>query len=262
MDKGGSEMHYLSGFLCPDSVARLSSDVLASFRPGRNVVDLMYSPVVSELAARVSEQVGQPLRYFKAFVFLLSDTTAETATSNEAEGWHVDDSCTLVDGECFNVWIPLYCSSSDSGVRVIERARNQELYALLGDETLPLDIWVRSSAERTFSQLADIGGAEIIMIRRGSSCSAALRWEDIEITEALNPVLGDVAVFSQRELHQGHHRGGVRIQLSIKFMTADARIIYQVDDQLIPSKPLSKHGRLEAQLVSELLRVSMERMAR
>src|SRR5690606_28572508 len=87
--------------------------------------------VVERIRQRVVEHIGKDIVFFKAFLFLLSKTTYAGVAANNGEGWHNDASCDDVDGECFNVWIPLYCSDPGSGLRVAAREENEWLYSKL-----------------------------------------------------------------------------------------------------------------------------------
>lgn len=249
-------MRYLDSFLSDTTLRALVADVLHAYNPHANAIDLSHSNAIDEIKRSLESVVGHSLRYFGAFLLLVSETTIETATSNASEGWHVDSSCAHIEGCCYNAWIPLYNSSTNTGVQVITQDDNPELYDLLGDATLPLDILVRTSARSVFEQLKANGDADLILLRREASRALALNWSDITFRIHGNPCVGDVALFKQTEIHRGFHQGGIRLQLSIKFLDVYAREIRTQMPHIPMPKPLSKHGRLEAQLVRELLGIS------
>lgn len=250
-------MRYLESFLSDVTLRALAADVLQAYNPPANAIDLASSRVVEEIRQSLEPVLQRPLRYFGAFVLLVSQTTIETATQNTSEGWHVDSSCAHVGGDCYNAWIPLYNSSTHTGIEVIAQDDNPEIYEHLGDATLPLDILVRTSAQNVFERLTASGDADLILLRREASRSLVLNWSDVAISSRSNPYVGDVALFKQTDIHRGFHHDGIRIQLSIKFLDAEAREIRTQAPQVSTPKPLSKHGRLEAQLVRELLGMSV-----
>lgn len=252
-------MHILKDFVTPATMRSLIADVLAAYDPQRNALDLGQSPVVAQLGAQLETIVARPLGFFAAFLFLVADTTLETVSSNPGRGWHVDSACSQVDGDCYNLWLPLYSSAAGTGVEVVAAADNAELYQCLGDPRLPLDILVRAGAPDLFAQLGADARTDLILIRRGSPQALFLSWDDLVLRRMENPRVGDAAVFRQADIHRGFHDAGIRIQLSLKYVDRAAR-------QLEPGVPtaaargLSKHGRLEAQLVRELLGVQAARL--
>jgi len=251
-------MRYLENFLSDATLRTLAADVLQAYNPQVNAIDLSHSCVIDEIRQSLEPIVQRPLRYFGAFLLLVSHTTIETATKNVSEGWHVDSSCAHVSGDCYNTWIPLYNSSTNTGIQVIAQADNSEIYRHMGDATLPLEILVRTSAQEVFERL-DATDADLVLLRRDGSRSLVLNWSDVAICSRNNPCVGDVALFKQTEIHRGFHQNGIRIQLSVKFMDADAKEIHAQAPQTPMPKPLTKHGRLEAQLVRELLGISVLR---
>jgi hypothetical protein len=253
-------LHILPGLLSRDALHALVADALAAYDPQRNTIDLRDSRAVEDLRTRLEAVVGHELAYFGAFFLLVADTTIETANGNAGEGWHVDSTCTRIDGTCFNAWIPLYSRSTSTGVEVIARDDNAELYERLGDPCQPLDIFARNAATDLFARLGVGDDTDLVLVRQGTRNALLLCRDDLVVRRCENPQPGDVALFRQTEIHRGFHRDGLRVQLSIKFAAADARPLAADGESAPPGRPLSKHGRLEAQLVRELLGVQLERL--
>jgi hypothetical protein len=244
-------MHYFNDFLSRSRLGALCADALAAYDPARNGLDLSRSAAVDEIRLALETRIGRRLRYFGAFLLLVSETTIETAIGNAGEGWHTDGSCSAVRGDCFNAWIPLYNSSRHTGLEVIAADDNPWIYERLGDEGRPLEIYVRSSAADMFERIG--ADADLLLLRRDERRSLLLDWRDVRVTTCAGPAPGDLAIFRQTEIHRGFHQGGIRIQLSLKFLDQNAVDLRDTGAPPPPAKTLSKHGRLEAQLVRELL---------
>jgi len=248
-------MHYFCGFLTNHELGALCADALSAYSSVRSEIDLSRSATLDVLRCRLQARLGRRLRYFGAFLLLVSDTTIETANGNTSEGWHTDDSCALVSGDCFNAWIPLYNSSRSSGLEVIPERDNAWIYEHLGDPVSPLEIFVRTSSSHIFDRLAAGEDTDILLLRRGIRKSLLLEWEALRVVRHDAPLAGDLALFRQTEIHRGIHDGGIRIQLSLKFLDERAVDLREPVVAAAPTKALSKHGRMEAQLVRELLSI-------
>lgn len=246
-------MQYISGFLTGHELGALCADALSAYSPVRNGIDLSRSAALVALHRRLEARLGRRLRYFGAFLLLVSDTTIETANGNASEGWHTDDSCAWVSGDCFNAWIPLYSSSRSSGLEVIPECENGWIYEHLGDPASPLEIFVKTSARQLFDRLAAGCDSDILLLRRDIRTSLLLDWNALRIARHDAPRAGDLALFRQSEIHRGIHRDGIRIQLSLKFLDERAVDLRDPAAAAAPARALSKHGRMEAQLVRELL---------
>jgi hypothetical protein len=253
-------LHILPGLLSRPSLRELVADALAAYDPRRNAIDLRGSRVVDGLRLQLEAVVGQPLAYYGAFFLLVSETTIETATGNAGDGWHVDSTCARIDGTCFNAWIPLYSRATSTGVEVIARDGNEELYERLGDPRRPLDIFARKRSADVFARLGVDDGIDLVVVRQGTNNALLLCQDDLVVHRYENPRPGDVALFRQTDIHRGFHDDGLRVQLSIKFVVAGARTDPAGEEPVPPGRPLTKHGRLEAQLVRELLGLQLERL--
>lgn len=246
-------MQYISGFLTRHELGALCADALSAYSPVRNGIDLSRSATLDALRRRLEARLGRRLRYFCAFLLLVSDTTIETANGNASEGWHADDSCALVAGDCFNAWIPLYNSSRSSGLEVIPESENRWIYEHLGDPGSPLEIFVKTSASQLFDRLAAGSDSDLLLLRRAIRTSLLLDWNALRIVRHDAPLAGDLALFRQTEIHRGIHHDGIRIQLSLKFLDERAIDLRGPATAAAPARALSKHGRMEALLVHELL---------
>lgn len=248
-------MQYFSSFLTKHELGALCTDALSAYSSVRNEVDLSHSATLDVLRSRLEARLGRRLRYFGAFLLLVSDTTIETANGNASEGWHADDSCAVVSGDCFNAWIPLYNSSRSSGLEVIPECENAWIYEHLGDPVSPLEVFVKTSSSHIFDRLAAGDDTDILLLRRGIRKSLLLEWKDLRVVRHDAPLVGDLLLFRQTEIHRGIHDGGIRIQLSLKFLDERAVDLRDPVAAAAPTKSLSKHGRMEAQLVRELLSI-------
>ena len=248
-------MQYFSGFLTKHELGALCADALSAYSSVRNELDLSRSATLDALRCRLEARLDRRLRHFGAFLLLVSDTTIETANGNASEGWHTDGSCALVSGDCFNAWIPLYNSSRSSGLEVIPECDNAWIYEHLGDPVSPLEIFVKTSSRHIFDHLAASDDTDILLLRRGIRKSLLLAWKDLRVVRHDAPLAGDLALFRQTEIHRGIHDGGIRIQLSLKFLDEHAMDLRDPGAAATPTKTLSKHGRMEAQLVRELLSI-------
>ncbi|MBL8300635.1 MAG: hypothetical protein JNN30_20035 [Rhodanobacteraceae bacterium] len=246
-------MYYFSRFLTTHEIGALCTDALMAYSPTHNELDLSRSATLEAVRDRLEVRLGRRLRYFGAFLLLVCDTTIETANGNASEGWHTDGSCALVSGDCFNAWIPLYNSSRSSGLEVITDCDNAWIYEHLGDPASPLEVFVRGSASHIFDRLGASDGTDLLLLRRALRKSLLLEWKALHVARYDAPAAGDLALFRQTEIHRGVHRDGVRIQLSLKFLDERAIDLRSPDAAIVPEKQLSKHGRIEAQLVRELL---------
>ncbi|MDY1034228.1 hypothetical protein [Stenotrophomonas sp. CFBP8980] len=206
---------------------------------------------VELIRQRVGSVLGQDVVFFKAFLFLLTETTYEGVRVDDGEGWHNDASCNDVNGECINVWIPLYCSGQSSGVRVATRRDNEWLYSALPQAGARLDVLTKARRPDLFE---GDGSDDLLVIDAANGAGISLKVSDLILQTAVGLSVGDAVIFSQRDLHQGIHGDGVRIQLTLKFVVDSNAAIAEETASSTSIKPtLSKHGVLERQLMRELL---------
>ncbi|QDE40697.1 hypothetical protein FIV34_16525 [Luteibacter pinisoli] len=238
-------------------VEKLIDDTLSSYDPQSTNIELMDHAAIDELRDIAARAVGRPLYYWKAFLFVATETTMETVSSDASDGWHIDGSTTDAGHgvDCFNTWIPLYVSGASTGLAVIPREKNVELYACLGDARLPLGIYTRERAPEVLQQL-QADSADFVFIRHATGDSVAALRGDLYVETIDAPVVGDAAIFYQNDIHRGFHEDGVRIQLSIKFTDSPLTSASRATHAKL--KELSKHGRLEGVLVRELLKISKQ----
>ncbi|MBK0026994.1 hypothetical protein IAE57_12535 [Stenotrophomonas sp. S48] len=239
------------GFLPSSVVVDLLDEVLQAKLLETNQLMIEPDRSVEAIKRLVGASIGRDITFFKAFLFLLTETTHESARANDGEGWHNDASCNDVDGECLNVWIPLYCSAKSSGLRIAPRHRNEWLYSALPRPRARLDVLTKTKRPDLFDPDSS---DDLLIIDKDNGGGISARLSDIDIEDVSNVTVGDAAIFSQSDLHQGMHAEGVRIQLTLKFLTAGTSHIANQRYMPAPTPPsLSKHGRLERQLMQELL---------
>lgn len=206
---------------------------------------------VEAIRQRVGSVIGRDVVFFKAFLFLLTETTYESVRDDDGEGWHNDASCNDVNGECINVWIPLYCSGQSSGVRIAARRDNEWLYSALPQAGARLDVLTKARRPELFQS---DGSDDLLVIDTANGAGISLKVSDLRVQTAIGVSVGDAVIFSQSDLHQGIHGDGVRIQLTLKFVAdGNAEIAAQTASSTAIQPTLSKHGVLERQLMRELL---------
>lgn len=238
-------------FLPSHLVEELVKETLQAKLLGTNQLLIGPGHSVEAIRQRVGSVLGRDVVFFKAFLFLLTETTYEGVRGDDGEGWHNDASCNDVNGECINVWIPLYCSGQSSGVRVAASRDNEWLYSALPQAGARLDVLTKERRPDLFE--AD-GSDDLLVIDAANGAGISLKFSDLSLQAAIGVSVGDAVIFSQSDLHQGIHGDGVRIQLTLKFVAdSNEDTIAQTASSTATQPKLSKHGVLERQLIRELL---------
>lgn len=272
-------MNYHSQFCSPDELNSLISSVQHHYDPGSNRIDL---PDIDALKAKITDYIfttqGVEVEFLGAFMFLACSTTMERMKLHG--GWHTDSTCTVIDGDCFNAWIPLYVDSLDTGLEVIGEAENPDFYEQLGDPTQPLEIVSRNGSPHIFKMLDIPQSKDMVAINTLSGTVVPFHVEELNVSHFAAPKAGDLCLFRQSEVHRGFHQDGVRIQLSLKFFDKAAQLnkkqsnshykllhnnlgldsipsFINVLNQITPVKPLSKHGKLEGEMLKALFRTQL-----
>jgi len=251
MQLAGETMLYLQQQLPRSLVDQLIREVLDAYSPSHNALDLELNGAVKELKLIAEGVIQENLRYLSAFLFLVTDTTFETSVSGHGNGWHIDGTTKYVSGDCYNIWIPIYTSSNETGLEVITHADNLEIYEQLGNPLLTANVITKVKSKQLFNKLTRREDSDLLIIGNDTNI-LEISSKDLSIHSILSPSVGDLAIFKQNELHRGRHSNGVRIQLSIKFVTNHSVVDNAYYVKTAP-KMLSKHGRLESHLIKELL---------
>ena len=236
--------------------------------------------LIHKLTDFFSGNMGVQVDFMHSYIFLASETTMVSRMFNSDQGWHIDGTSQVIDGDCYNVWIPIYNDSSKSGVEIIPEEQNQDLYTSLGDLTYPVNIYTKNAASWIFKVLQEEipDDTDLIIAKPHNGMVLPLALNQLKTKRYENPRVGDIAIFKQTEIHRGFHSDGIRIQLSLKFKTKEARLnakpsnteyqLFKVfskgsDDYgsfcnfqkfFNTNPPVSKHGRLERETIVSLLR--------
>lgn len=254
--------------------------VKTNFNPHTNQVELAGAEAaVGELLRITEQEVGNKVSYYKSHLFIASPTTPPE--------WHTDLSSSEVNGDCYNIWVPLFVKASPAGIRVIPKEKNADLYEKLGDSRLQVDIFERAAAPKLFDLARVSSQYDILFLKKELGMLLPYQTQALHIESYQEAKVGDLAIFKQDEVHSGIGDNGIRLQLQLKFITAGTRLnaepsnrLYQLfktytgstDDLqqfksfssqvsgIMENKQLSKHGRLQAQLVPTLLECQLDQM--
>lgn len=237
--------------------------------------------LINKIKDYFSSNLNIAANFIRAGVILASESTMRPRMGTVSEGWHVDGACRFVDGDCYNVWIPIYNDSSNSGIEIITHADNSELYTELGDQTYDIEVTTQKGAPWIFDLIkAKIkSDSEMIFFKPENAKLVITAKNKIYITRLDSPVTGDIAIFKQSEIHRGFHYHGIRIVVNLKFMDSNAKLnskpsntfyrlfeIYSKGqnydyelfsvfiNNFIPKQDLSKHGLLERELINTVLK--------
>jgi hypothetical protein len=229
MALGRYEMSYQKEFLNPEELQQIRRSVAAAVALKNDNVNIIEPVGIDNILAKIAEHItgltGQSVEYFRSFLFLASESTmVYDRAPQEIPGWHKDATCALVDGDCFNAWLPLYNEAENSGVAVISAAKNPQIYDKLEDLSYPLSIYTKQNDPAFFNMLEGKIGPDIdmVLITPHNGVVVPINTNQLNITRYENPTAGDLAIFKQTEIHGGFHQSGVRIQLSLKFRAKDA----------------------------------------
>lgn len=231
----------------------LIGEVIHAYEPRTNLLDLSQSTIVKQLRCAGEHLLARNLRYFRAYIFLVSATTIETAQNNLSGGWHIDGTSNFVNGDCFNFWLPIYNSSVKSGLEVISAMRNESLYRELDGYLNAASVLVRPNANKILEHIGVDCTSDFAFLFDDNRKLLEFPRSELLVDCVENASLGSCVVFKQNEFHRGNHSDGIRIQLSLKFVDSAAQIKRQDPEEI--TKILSKHGRLESQLIRELLKI-------
>lgn len=236
--------------------------------------------LIDKLIDHFRTELNVRVKHLQSFIFLASSTTMSSITNAPDQGWHIDGTNQLVDGDCYNVWIPLYNDSTKSGIEIITEKENKKLYQELGDVTYPIMVFTLEGFPSIFELLnASIAkDSDLILIKPNSGKILSVKKGELYIRRHVNPQSGDIEIFKQSELHRGFHDNGIRIQLSLKFRDENAALnskpsnplykIFETYSQgqggynefrnflkfFTPKGQITKHGMLEKDLIMTLLK--------
>lgn len=278
-------------FLSKQELLRLIKCVMDNYNPAdlKNTINLKSDEgLIQKITEHFECEYGVQVKYIQSFIFLASSTTMSSKATSPDQGWHTDGTCQVIDGDCYNVWIPIYNDSTCTGIEVIPEKENRELYRILDDATYPIMVYLRDTAPVVFDimkgQISD--DDDMIFAKAYNGVIVPASRKKIYIERCENPEPGDICIFKQSEIHRGFHKNGIRIQLSLKFQTINARLNPKPSNNLYklfqnfskghgdyeqymeflklftPTSPISKHGMLEKDLLMTLLKNTCRELER
>jgi hypothetical protein len=274
---------FTKNFFNKQELSTLVRSVIDNYNPMelKNTIALKnIDGLIRKLSYHFAAEYDTEVKLIQSFIFLASSSTMSSRMTSPDQGWHTDGTCQVIDGDCFNVWIPIYNDSTCSGIEVIPEQENKQLYETLGDPTYPLMVYLRDAAPWVFDVMKrDIpADADMLLVKTHNGTILPVAKNKMNVLRFDDARPGDIAIFKQSEVHRGFHENGIRIQLSLKFQTADARLnpkpsnnLYKLFetftkgqggyDQFMsfsklfsPKYPMSKHGMLEKDLLVTLLK--------
>ena len=280
---------YQQGFFNSNDIEILLNSVISNCESSelKNIIRLNnVDTVIQKLTEFFKNSMGIEVDFIQSYIFLASETTMVSRMISNDQGWHIDGTSQVIDGDCYNVWIPIYNDSYESGVEVISEEQNPDIYNSLGDPTYPVNIYTKNTASWIFKVLQEEipEDTDLIIVKPHNGVVLSLELGQVNTWKCNHPEIGDIAIFKQTEIHRGFHSDGIRIQLSLKFKTKDAKLnakpsntqyqLFKVlskgsDDyeqfcsfqEFLSAKPeLSKHGRLERQAIVSLLKSELLRV--
>ena len=217
-------MAYIKNFFNIEELKSLNKSVSeGTDSMSGNIITLKnIEPIINKIKKHFLDEFSIEVEPLRNYLFLASNSTMSygRAPSRNPQ-WHTDGTCRLVDGECFNVWVPLYNDSSESGIEVIRKEQNKNLYTDI-DPKEHLTIYNNFEHPRIFSALPDT--VDLLCIQESSGLILPVSSSNLYIERYENTQPGDIVIFRQSDIHGGFHRGGIRIQLSLKFYCKTAKL--------------------------------------
>jgi len=278
-------------FFSQSELLTLIKCVIDNYNPTdlKNTINLACAgELIQKISDHFESEYGVRVKFIQSFIFLASSTTMSSKATSADQGWHTDGTCQIIDGDCYNAWIPVYNDSTCTGIEVIPESENKDLYAALGDATDPPVVYVRDTAPWVFDIMKGriASNADMIFVKSYNGTILPVCKKDLHIVRCEDPQPGDISIFKQSEIHRGFHKNGIRIQLSLKFQAIDARLnsnpsnnLYKLFEAFAkgnggydeymeftklftPKTPLSKHGILERDAILSLLKNTCRELER
>lgn len=282
-----NSVYYKKNFLNKEELDLLLRSVIEdnnSFR-AKNVLELRgIEDIHTKIHQFFIENLGIEVDFLNSFIFFACETTMNSRIDSNSTGWHTDGTCSIVDGDCYNIWLPIYNDSSHTGIEVIPEEDNKELYAQLGDPTEVPMIYAKETSPEIFGFFSGKipSDTDLVIVKVASGLILPITKSKLKILRFENSQPGDVVIFKQSDLHRGFHSDGIRIQLSLKFRNKNSKInqkstneFYKLFESInsgdqtfdnyqkflefiLPTGQLSKHGVLEKQATSSLLKANLQ----
>ena len=274
---------YIENFLSKQELKSLIGSVIESYDPGalRKSISLKNSDgLINRITRFFAEEYGVKAKFWQSFIFLANSSKMAPGATASDQTWHTDGSCQIIDGDCYNVWIPIYNDAASTGIEVIPEKGNEELYAKLGDPTYPLTVYLRDAVPWIFDILKEQIPPETdtLLVKMYNGAIIPLGRYQTNMVRIENPKPGSLSIFKQSEVHRGFNNNGIRIQLVLKFQDVNAKLnvkpsnnLYKLFETFTQGKggfdqylefmkmftqkaSISKHGILEGDLLMSLLK--------
>ncbi len=228
-------MIYQKGFLNFEDLQNLrrSTSVGVSSMIGNIIVLKNIDNILIKIKKYFAECCELEVEYLRSFLFLASDSTMSFGGAQRLNPqWHTDATCRLIDGDCYNVWIPIHNDSECSGLEVISREKNEKLYENI-DPNEHTTIYNKFDHSRMFDALPSLVPADtdLILIQEASGLIQPESIAKLNVARYDNSLPGDILIFKQSDIHGGFHDGGIRIQLSLKFLCKNAKLNRQSSNE-------------------------------
>jgi hypothetical protein len=185
------------------------------------------NPLLEQIGEHVGRLAATEVDFLSASIELVCDATLNHGKpQGDTPHWHTDSSNRWVSGECFNVCVPLYNDSVASGLSVIAADDNPGLYQQLGDRSYPIVVYSREKTPSFFALLPPKTPKQIdLLVLNGFEgriipCSSDSL--QISTSTALQP--GDIGVFRHDDIYGSFLQSGIRIELSLKFKSSEAKL--------------------------------------
>jgi hypothetical protein len=284
-----TSIYHQKDFLTNDELQCLITSVRANYAQSnlKNAIHLKgVDHILKKIERCFEEKLLREVEHVQSLIFLSSTTTMAPRMLSASQGWHIDGFSTYIEGECFNVWLPIYNDSTDTGLEIISEEHNKELFAKIGDQTEEPLVYTKETAPRMFKILTGKipPDSDLLIVKVASGLTLPIKKGNAQILRYENPSAGDVVIFKQTDIHRGFLSNGIRIQLSLKFRVKDSRLntrhtntFYKLFESIygskksigeyrdfmemfIPKPEVTKHGSLERETILSLLKSELLRL--
>jgi hypothetical protein len=238
-------MNYQTQFLDAQALRQLRESTLRALtlddanEDVQNAVELSgIDTIIHRIAAHVNESTGTAVDFLNSSIALVCDATANFGRQpGMTPNWHTDQSNRWVNGDCFNVCMPLYNDAIQSGLSIISGDDNKELYQQLGDQSYPISIYSRQKNPTFFKMLPPNTPEyiDLLILNGYEGTIAPMSSSTINISTFEQLCPGDIGVYKHSDIHGSFLKSGMRIELTLKFKALDASLNRAHSNELFPT---------------------------